>query len=131
MQKSYQRLFFFSIIISLFITFWGLGSMSLTSLNEGRRALAIKEMFTSGSWLLPTLNGELYLTKPPFLYWLSLSISMLVGKVNEWTLRLPSALAALSVLWMVYRYTLKKFGAWPALFSAQILMANLDRKSVV
>ena len=125
MNKTYQRLFIFSAIISLFIVFWGLGSINLTSLNEGRRALAIKEMFASGNWLLPTLNGELNLTKPPFLYWISNGISSLVGFVNEWTVRLPSALAALATLWMTYRFTLKKFGAWPALFSAQILMANL------
>ncbi len=125
MTITYKRLFVATIITGLLILFWGLGSVSLTSLNEGRRALAIKEMFASGNWLLPTLNGELYLTKPPFLYWLSLCFSGLVGAVNEWTLRLPSALAALATLWMVYRYSLKKFGAWPALFSVQILMANL------
>lgn len=95
------------------------------SLNEGRRALVIKEMFASGNWLLPTLNGELYLTKPPLLYWISASISSLFGHVNEWTLRLPSALAALTTLWISYRYTLKKFGAWPALFTTQLLIANV------
>lgn len=79
----------------------------------------------NGNWLLPTLNGELYLTKPPLLYWISAGFSTLFGVVNEWTLRLPSALAALITLWMTYRYTFKKFGAWPALFAAQILMANL------
>ena len=123
--KSYHRLFIASAIIGLLIAFWGLGSIDLISLNEGRRALAIKEMFESGNWLIPRLNGELYLTKPPLLYWISLSISSLVGEVNEWTLRLPSAFAALITLWMTYRYTLYKFGAWSALFSAQILMANL------
>ena len=81
-------------------------------------------MFIGGNWLLPTLNGELYLTKPPFYYWMSLVISSFVGYVNEWTLRLPSALAAIVTLWATYQYTFKKFGAWPALFSAQILIAN-------
>ncbi|MDP3088573.1 MAG: glycosyltransferase family 39 protein [Methylotenera sp.] len=123
--NKYKRLLFATFVIGVLILFWGLGSVSLTSLNEGRRALAIKEMFESGNWLLPTLNGELYLTKPPLLYWISLCFSGLVGVVNEWTLRLPSAFAALTTLWMVYRYTLKKFGEWPALFSVQILMANL------
>ena len=123
--NTYQRLLIASAIISLLLVFWGLGSIDLISLNEGRRALAIKEMFESGNWLLPTLNGELYLTKPPLLYWISLMVSSLVGTVNEWTLRLPSAFAALITLWMTYRYTLNRFGAWPALFSVQILMANL------
>ena len=123
--NTYHRLLIASAFISLLIAFWGLGSIDLISLNEGRRALAINEMFESGNWLLPTLNGELYLTKPPLLYWISLSISSVVGTVNEWTLRLPSAFAALVTLWMTYRYTLNRFGAWPALFSVQILMANL------
>ena len=112
-------------ITTLLTVLWGLGSINLISLNEGRRALAIKEMFASGNWLLPTLNGELYLTKPPLLYWISVGFSALFGQVNEWTLRLPSALAALATLWMSYRYTFKKFGAWSALFAAQILIANV------
>jgi len=123
--NTYKRLLFATFIIGVLILFWGLGSVSLTSLNEGRRALAIKEMFESGNWLLPTLNGELYLTKPPFLYWISLCFSGLAGALNEWTLRLPSAIAALVTIWIVYRYTSKNFGAWAALFSVQILMANL------
>lgn len=123
--NTYKRLLLATLVIGLLVLFWGLGDISLTSLNEGRRALAIKEMFAGGNWLLPTLNGELYLTKPPFLYWLSLIFSNLVGAVSEWTLRLPSALAALATLWMVYRYSLKQFGTWPALFSVQILLANL------
>jgi 4-amino-4-deoxy-L-arabinose transferase-like glycosyltransferase len=125
MIKTYQRLLVTSIIIGLLITLWGLGTISLTSLNEGRRALAIKGMFESGNLLLPTLNGELYITKPPLLYWISIGISSLVGAVSELTLRLPSALVALATVWMTYLYTLRRFGAWPALFSAQILMANL------
>lgn len=123
--NTYKRLLLATLVIGLLVLFWGLGDISLTSLNEGRRALAIKEMFAGGNWLLPTLNGELYLTKPPFLYWLSLIFSNLAGAVSEWTLRLPSALAALATLWMVYRYSLKQFGTWPALFSVQILLANL------
>jgi 4-amino-4-deoxy-L-arabinose transferase-like glycosyltransferase len=78
----------------------------------------------SGDWLLPHLNGELYLTKPPLLYWLSSSLALVWG-VNEWTLRVPSALAAIAVLYMVYRYTLNQAGPWAALFAVQLLIANL------
>ena len=90
--------------VSYFSGAWAV--VELMSLNEGRRALAIQEMVASGNWLLPHLNGELYLTKPPLLYWLSSAFAMF-GGVNEWTLRLPSALAAIAVLFMVYRYTLQ------------------------
>ena len=123
--KTYQYLLITTIFFGFLVLFWGLGSLQLMSLNEGRRALAIKEMFTAGSWLLPTQNGELYLTKPPLLYWCSLVISALIGQVNEWTLRLPSAIAAASVALMTYFYTKKHFGALAALFAIQLLMANV------
>lgn len=125
MNHTYKNLHIFTVIIALLILFWGLGSVELVSLNEGRRALAIKEMFKSGNWLLPTLNGELYITKPPFLYWISLLISKLNGNLSEWTLRLPSAMAAGAVLWMTYRFAAARFGIRTALFSVQLLVANL------
>ena len=124
LNKAYSKILWVTAIIAAIVFFWGLGSMDLLSLNEGRRALAIQAMVASGNWLLPHLNGELYLTKPPLLYWLSSSLALIWG-VNEWTLRLPSALAALAVLWIVYRYTLKQSGQWTALFAVQLLIANL------
>lgn len=123
--KQMRALFFCTLLIGVILLFFGLGSLELMSLNEGRRALAIKEMFEAGNWLLPTQNGELYLTKPPFLYWCSLFFSSIAGAVNEWTLRLPSAFAALAVVLMVYHFMKQHFNAWAALFSAQLLLTNV------
>jgi 4-amino-4-deoxy-L-arabinose transferase-like glycosyltransferase len=125
-SKRYQQLLGITLLFGLIVIFWGLGDMKLMSLNEGRRALVIKEMFLNGDLLLPRLNGELYLTKPPLLYWISIGFTYLFGGVNEWTLRLPSAFAALAVLWMTYQYTRRHFGIWAALFTAQILIANVS-----
>jgi 4-amino-4-deoxy-L-arabinose transferase-like glycosyltransferase len=124
LNKTHPKILWTTVIVAAIVFFWGLGSMDLLSLNEGRRALAIQEMVSSGNWLLPHLNGELYLTKPPLLYWLSSSLGFIWG-VNEWTLRLPSALAAIAVLIMVYRYALQQSGKWAALFAVQLLIANL------
>lgn len=123
-DTTHQRLLLATVLAGALLLFWGLGTIQLLSLNEGRRALAIREMFTTGDWLLPHLNGELYLTKPPLLYWLSCALAWLNGQVSEWTLRLPSALAAAAVIGMVYRYVRRHFGAWPALYSVQLLLAN-------
>ena len=125
LNKTHPKILWTTVIVAAIVFFWGLGSMDLLSLNEGRRALAIQEMVSSGNWLLPHLNGELYLTKPPLLYWLSSSLGFIWG-VNEWTLRLPSALAAIAVLIMVYRYALQQSGKWAALFAVQLLIANLS-----
>lgn len=104
--------------------FWGLGSIPLLSYNEARRAIPASTMFTTGDWLLPRLNGELYLTKPPLLYWIAATVSHCFGAANEWAVRLPSALAASAIVVVTYRYALRQFGAWPALFAVQLLIAN-------
>lgn len=122
--KTYKRLLSLTILAALVIFFYGLGDIALMSFNEARRALPEREMFETGNWLLPHLNGELYITKPPLLYWFVVSIAHIFGSVNEWVVRLPSALAASATAYMVYQFTLKRFGAWSALFALQILIAN-------
>jgi len=112
------------MVLGIVIIFYGLGTLELMSLNEGRRALAVKEMFLGGNWLLPHLNGELYLSKPPLLYWIATTFACISGGVNEWILRLPSALAAVAILCMIYKYAARNFGVWPALFSVQLLLVN-------
>ncbi|MDR0775994.1 MAG: glycosyltransferase family 39 protein [Azonexus sp.] len=123
-QKLYRLLCWLTLLIGLVCFFWGLGNIPLLSLNEARRAIPTQAMFASGDWLLPQLNGELYLTKPPLLYWLTTATSHLFGNVNEWSVRLPSALAAAVVVFAAYRYALRRFGPWAALFAVQVLIAN-------
>src|SRR2546425_1245025 len=92
---------YFSLVggLTVLVFFWGLGDIGLMSFNEARRALPAQAMFLEGDWLLPHLNGELYLAKPPLLYWLAASASFLFGAANEWAVRLPSALAAAATVW--------------------------------
>ena len=113
-----------TVIIGALVFFWGLGSIPLLSYNEARRAVPASTMLATGDWLLPKLNGELYLTKPPLLYWIATIVSHLLGEANEWAVRLPSAFAATAVAIVAYRYALRQFGSWPALFTLQILIAN-------
>jgi len=119
-----QRLLLATALLGALVFFWGLGDIGLMSFNEARRAIPASGMFASGDWLLPRINGELYLSKPPLLYWLAATAAHLFGSANEWAVRLPSALAASAMVVLSYRFALRKFGAWPALFTAQILIAN-------
>lgn len=123
-MKPYRIVLLATIALGALTFFWGLGSIPLMSFNEARRAIPISNMFSTGDWLLPTLNGELYLTKPPLLYWLGTLSAQLFGSANEWAVRLPSALAATAIAVATYRFSLRQFGPWPALFSIQILIAN-------
>lgn len=123
-KNLYRALLIATTLLGMAVFFWGLGSIPLLSFNEARRAIPAANMITDGDWLLPKLNGELYITKPPLLYWLSAAISYVTGTVNEWTARLPSALSAAAIAWLVYGYARRHFGAWAALFSLQIIIAN-------
>ena len=50
--------------------------------DEGRYAEIGREMLVSGDWIVPRLNGEPHLTKPPFAYWMAAVGTLLCGN-NE------------------------------------------------
>lgn len=77
-----------------FTFFFGLGGMALTGPDEPRYAEIGREMFSSGDWITPRLNGYLWLEKPIWLYW-GQAISYHLFGVNEFAARFPSALSAL------------------------------------
>jgi 4-amino-4-deoxy-L-arabinose transferase-like glycosyltransferase len=74
-----------------------LGDIPLTDRDEGEYAAAVAAMRSSGDWLVPTLNGKLYLEKPILIYWAMVASQSLLG-VNEAAARLPSALAAFAMV---------------------------------
>ena len=62
--------------------------------TEPHRALVAHQMVQGGSWLLPRLNGELYLRKPPLIYWVEAVAEEVTGHAEPWAWRLPSALGS-------------------------------------
>lgn len=64
-------------------------------LMEARNFVAAREIHAGGSWLLPTMNGELRLAKPPLPTWLVAAVMQLTGSTTDLgLLRLPSAVGA-------------------------------------
>ncbi|WP_246237954.1 ArnT family glycosyltransferase [Pseudomonas akapageensis] len=127
-SNSENRLLFWSTVLMatlvLLLFFWGLGSLSFLSLNEARRAISAREMHASGQWLLPYMNGDLYLSKPPLFYWLELISSQLLGSVSEWSVRLPSAVFATVCCLAVYRFGVKLAGRQVGMYAVIFLAAN-------
>lgn len=71
----------------------GLGRAPLFDVDEGAFSEATREMLASGDWGHTTLNGADRFDKPIGVYWLQ-AASVAVFGINEWAVRLPSALAA-------------------------------------
>lgn len=66
----------------------------LMPIDETRYVSVAWEMWVSGDFLVPHLNGETYSHKPPLLFWL-MSLSWWIFGVNDWTPRVISPLFAL------------------------------------
>ena len=68
--------------------------------DEGRYAEIAREMAQSGDWVTPRLNDLKYFEKPPLQYWLTAASFKAFG-VDEWTARLPVALAGWLAIFVV------------------------------
>jgi len=82
------------IIVSGIILFFNLWARSLENHGYIRYAEVAREMIRSGDWIVPHLNGEIFIDKPPLLFWLIAIPSALYGSVTPFIARLPSALSA-------------------------------------
>ena len=100
---------FIWLLIVIYIAFiWNLGSTGLVDETEPLFAEAARQMTVTGNWITPYFNGETRFDKPPLIYWLMAVGYKLIG-VNEWAVRLPSAIAAIALIIFGF-YTLRYFG---------------------
>lgn len=73
------------------------------SLMEARNFVAAREMVAGGSWLIPTMNGDLRLAKPPLPTWAVAGLQQLVGPTDDLgLLRVPAALAATLLVFFLW-----------------------------
>ena len=77
-----------------FVLVSGLGSLGLVDYDEAVYAQVSHEMATRGDGLHPTLQGEGWYEKPPFIYWTQMAGYAALGK-SVWAVRVLNALAAL------------------------------------
>ncbi len=78
--------------------------------EEPRRALIARTMLESGDFLVPRLGGEIYTAKPPLFNWAVAGLGALSGVVNEWSARLPSVLATLTLALILVHGTRRELG---------------------
>src|SRR5689334_12485931 len=84
---------------AIFMLFWALGVRELWT-AENRWAEITRNMLLSGDYFHPKINGEPYFDKPLIGYWTIALASKVTGRLDELSIRLPSAMAGLVTLWM-------------------------------
>ena len=91
---SYPTLGCLALLLALcfLLFFWRLGDVPFYSRGEAREGLVVWEMYTSGDLILPAVNGDYIPFKPPLFHWVGVLTAKILGRVDEFSVRFPSAL---------------------------------------
>ena len=115
--------FFVFLALGLMVLCIHLGTLPLWG-SEGRWAVISRYMFRTSDIFNPMLGILPYWDKPLASYWQVLPFAYMLGYVNELTIRIPSVVWGISLVFMTYDLAKKWFGTKTAFFSAGILMTT-------
>ena len=102
-----------------------LGNPPVQRTQEARVAEVARQMLGGGlrGWMIPMLNGQVRLQKPPLAYWMT-AISYKMGGVNEWTARIPAVIAGWLTLAVTFGAASWLFGRRAGLLAAAMLAGS-------
>ncbi|MFN4263746.1 MAG: ArnT family glycosyltransferase [Thioalkalivibrionaceae bacterium] len=113
------------VALAAFASFFlALGSVALFDLDEGAFTAATWEMSERGSYWFTYLNGEPRFDKPIFSYWMQ-ALSVATLGADEWSYRLPSAVAATLWVVLVVRFVREFFDRTSAVLAGVVLAGML------
>ncbi len=99
-----KSVYLFGILsIVLYFTVFAQNGLLNLDVMEVRNIVTAREMVSENNWLLPTMNGEIRIAKPPLPTWLTALPIMLTGSDdNLGALRIPAGAAACLMVFFVY-----------------------------
>jgi uncharacterized membrane protein len=117
------------LFLVLFLSFFAhLGSLPLFDIDEGAYSEVTREMLANRDFTSTLLNDIPFFHKPPLFFWIQ-AVSVKILGLNEFGLRLPSALASLLCASSIFLFTRRFFdtrSAWYAtLFMASSLLVTI------
>nr|WP_315410621.1 glycosyltransferase family 39 protein [uncultured Selenomonas sp.] len=124
MVKREKREFLLLLIFGAIILLAANGSLAITDPVESNYALTAKEMVASGDYLSPRIFGNYWYDKPAFFYWEMIASCLIFG-VNEFALRLPSAVMGLLSLTLLYFFARRLYGHRTALLAGGLFASSV------
>lgn len=100
------------------------GGRALYNPDEGRYAEIPREMLATGDWIVPRLDGLVYIEKPPLEYWATAVAYRLFGE-SAWSARLYTSLCGLATALVTAWLALRLWGAAAAFRSGIICASSL------
>jgi 4-amino-4-deoxy-L-arabinose transferase-like glycosyltransferase len=123
-MNSRLRAVFVVLLVWAIIYLPALGSIAIKG-EEGRRILPAIGMLKTGNYVVPEVGGNPYFRKPPLVNWLVAASFRIFGVRNEWTARLPSAVAVLAVAIAFVTVARGSLGPRGSIIAALIWMTNI------
>ncbi len=103
-----------------------MGVLPVFDPSEGRYAQVAQEMAITGDWITPRIwvNGQHlpFLGKPPLFFWTAAGAMKLLGE-NGFAARLPSLLATVALLGLLYRVMERYGGTGVGLLSVMVTLS--------
>lgn len=127
--ENYKKIIHLLLLTAIFtaVILPTMGRVSLWEIDEGRYLVCAQNAIDKGRWIIPEYNGRPRIAKPPLMVWLVAASSVLFnhGKVNEFTARLPSAVAAFLTVLLLYLFIYNRLkDPDTAFFSAFVLLTS-------
>jgi 4-amino-4-deoxy-L-arabinose transferase-like glycosyltransferase len=115
-----------ALALACLLAWYGvLGLRPLFNPDEGRYGEIPREMSLTNDYVVPRLNGVVYLEKPPLQYW-GTALAMEVFGYGEWVVRLYCATSAVLAIGFVYllgrRWRDAEYGTSAAAIAASMLL---------
>lgn len=111
---SWQTIVIFILFgIFIFTVFYNLGKAPLQNWDEAFYGENIQQILRRNDWIVMYFNNYPFNDKPPLYMWIG-AVSAMVFGMNEFAVRLPSAIAGIAVVFITVWYVYKKFGFTPA-----------------
>ena len=124
MQRSLLVYTGLLLVAVYLLYFLDLGSVPFFGTGEARESIEIQEAVLRGHWILPMRDGIDIPSKPPMYHWLASLSSLALGRVDELSARLPSALLATATVLLVFWVGARRWGASAGAYAAFVLATN-------
>lgn len=107
--------------LSLFLLYtW---AVPLIDPDEPRYASTACNMVSGGNWIVPIFNDAPRINKPPLFYWM-IAVSYKIFGINEFSARLPSALAGIGTIFITFLMGKRLCGHRNGFWAGMILMTS-------
>lgn len=123
-KLSDKKMFGFLLVVIIFAIFTNI-NLEKPDLMESRNFITAREMVQDGCWLIPTMNGEIRIAKPPFPTWITAIAYKFSGtEENVGILRIPAALSTTLMIFLFFGFVFSLTKNKSLAFVSSIVLAT-------